>query len=446
MSPFEPDGVYANIPYRVLPDCSIEAMMPSGSVKFKNLDQFMASATGATTTNTEAHSLNDVPEDANELPGNANERFANLPASTQPRDYYSILLDSIKKTEQNPAQLRALVYERARFNFKRDILYGHSSLNLVDIMRHVNNFELAVARIEASSTDGQYSATYQENGFELAGGQDDLIDSDHYSSNNAVQILPPSALGPQYAGSNREDFRYDRRLDELVPHVRFGNQLLVIMILGIVFIGSVIAAGTLLHSYTVSPQIATANTLPVTPVKTPPKVSFPLPTSYGIYALSDNKLAELKPLPISVPDSRVALSARLTKPTTTTISDNKPSFILFRRDLLNNAPEKVAVRVIARMARQTKIAAGTATETNIEGAWRIRNISREFKVSPIPGQREMVIARPDNNQSLAAGRYALVLNRVGYDFTVKGPVQSPEFCLEGFEAASGSVFTQCRTP
>ena len=103
------------------------------------------------------------------------------------------------------------------------------------------------------------------------------------------------------------------------------------------------------------------------------------------------------------------------------------------------------LRVIARMARETKIVDGKATTTKIDEAWRIRNISRELKISPIPGQREMVIARADD-VTLAPGRYALVLNRVGYDFTINGPVNSLEFCLEGFEAANGSVFTQCRAP
>ena len=182
------------------------------------------------------------------------------------------------------------------------------------------------------------------------------------------------------------------------------------------------------------------------PTDNSPKVAFPLPNSFGIYVLSDNKLTELEPLPISIPDARIALSAEIDKPSATTISDERPAFILFRRDLLNNVPQKIMLRVIAHMARETKIVGGKAGTTNIDGAWRIRNISRELKISPIPGQREMVIARLDGDVPLATGRYALVLNRTGYDFAVKGTVQSPEFCLEKFETSSGSVFNQCRTP
>jgi len=98
------------------------------------------------------------------------------------------------------------------------------------------------------------------------------------------------------------------------------------------------------------------------------------------------------------------------------------------------------------MARETKIVGGKAGTANIENAWRVRNISRDLKLSPVPGQREMLIARVDDDVSLPAGRYALVLNRTGYDFAITGTVTSPAFCLEKFETANGSVFNQCRTP
>ena len=51
---FEPEGVYCNVPYRVLPDSSIEAMMSGGLVKFKNMDLFLAASGGdRADTNTE---------------------------------------------------------------------------------------------------------------------------------------------------------------------------------------------------------------------------------------------------------------------------------------------------------------------------------------------------------------------------------------------------------
>ncbi len=152
MTSFEPDGVYAGIPYRVLADNSIEAMLPGGLVKFKNLDQLLASVNGPPI---------DVTRSFDVL-GNADTRNGGLPALARPLDYYSLLLDAIKKAERNSAQLRALVYERARFNFKRDILFGHSSLGMADLVRHINDFELAVARIEATADIDEPSTAYRE--------------------------------------------------------------------------------------------------------------------------------------------------------------------------------------------------------------------------------------------------------------------------------------------
>jgi hypothetical protein len=41
--PFEPDGVYAGIPYRVAPDGSIDAIMQGAMVRFRDFDKFTGS-------------------------------------------------------------------------------------------------------------------------------------------------------------------------------------------------------------------------------------------------------------------------------------------------------------------------------------------------------------------------------------------------------------------
>src|SRR4029077_2942579 len=175
MTPFERDGVYNSIPYRVLSDHSIEAMMPGGLVRFANMDQFVAESGSAFARTTETLSTrNDV----------------NIPASARPLDYYSILMEAISTTKQNSAQLRALVYERARFNLKRDVLFGNSSMGLADVVRKINEFELAVARIEANATDDPLAITYR--GSELGGDVP-------VRATSAIQILPPKPTPPLYA-------------------------------------------------------------------------------------------------------------------------------------------------------------------------------------------------------------------------------------------------------
>ena len=449
MTPFEPDGVYNSIPYRVLPDRSIEAMMPGGLLRFKTMDQFVVSSASVDASRNDAHSAT-----SNDVLDIASGRNGNVPA--RPVDYYSILLEAIDRTKQNSAQLRALVYERARFNLKREVLFGYSSMGLTDVVRQIHDFENAVARIEASATEDEPRHAFRE--------QEEPRDTVPAKPNAAVQVLPPKPMPPLYAGlkplQRTDSAQFARLSEEFVRHVRSTNKFIGVALLGIAIIGTVIIT-MLLPSHKTSSGIEMASKLPQNgetattrgkpdedggaPADSSVKVPFPLPTSFGIYVLSNDKLTELKPLPIGIPDPRIALSAEIDQPSTTTISDDKPAFILFRRDLLNNAP-KVTLRVIAHMARETKIVGGKAGTANVENAWRVRNISRDLKLSPVPGQREMLIARVDDDVALTAGRYALVLNRTGFDFAITGTVTSPVFCLEKFETANGSVFNQCRTP
>ena len=108
----------------------------------------MASAASVAASTNVKHST--IP---NGVSGNTNDWNGNVPAPAAPLDYYSILLEAIERAKQNPAQLRTLVYERALFNLKRDVLFGHSSMGLADVVRQIHEFEFAVARIEVNATD-----------------------------------------------------------------------------------------------------------------------------------------------------------------------------------------------------------------------------------------------------------------------------------------------------
>jgi hypothetical protein len=175
----------------------------------------------------------------------------------------------------------------------------------------------------------------------------------------------------------------------------------------------------------------------------PSALPFPLPKTYGVYAGGNGQLTELEPLPIRIPDARILLSAEIRKPSETIVAGGKLAFVVFRRDLLHSAPRTVSVRVVARVTRAMRFVNDKPVVTPIEGAWRIRNKGYELRVSPVDGQREMIIIQPDPDFVFPAGRYALVLNGVGYDFTVPGPVTSPEQCLELAEMLNGTVLSEC---
>jgi hypothetical protein len=176
------------------------------------------------------------------------------------------------------------------------------------------------------------------------------------------------------------------------------------------------------------------------------KQEFPLPDDYGAYALADGKLTELSVLPMRVPDARVAISPAITTPSHAHLSTAKLSFVIYRRDFANSVPERANIRVIAQVVRALTFAAkGKATTTNIDDTWVVRSNSYEMKVAPVRDNPEMVLVRPkDANVILPAGRYALVLNNVAYDFTIDGPLTDAAHCLERSDTLTSPVYSECR--
>jgi hypothetical protein len=121
------------------------------------------------------------------------------------------------------------------------------------------------------------------------------------------------------------------------------------------------------------------------PAPQPPDLpAFPVPSDYGIYALSNGKLSELEALPEQVPDKRVSVSTPVSKASRTTLSDGHAKFVAFRRDLAGNAPDRVDVRVVAQVRRSlTFDAKGKASYSPVSGEWNIRNTAYQFRVRPI---------------------------------------------------------------
>jgi hypothetical protein len=177
-------------------------------------------------------------------------------------------------------------------------------------------------------------------------------------------------------------------------------------------------------------------------------LSFPVPSDYGVYALTDGTLSELSRLPEQVPDKRIAMSTPVNQPSRTIIPDGKARFILFRRDLAGNAPERIDVRVVAQVVRAlTFDSKGKPRLSPVSDAWNIRNLSYEFRVRPIAGNPEMLMVQSENPDfTLPAGRYVLALRDQGYDFTVSGKVTEPAHCLERTDAANGAFYSECQQP
>ena len=174
--------------------------------------------------------------------------------------------------------------------------------------------------------------------------------------------------------------------------------------------------------------------------------AFPLPTDYGVYAVNNDKLSELNLLQEQVPDKRIAMSTPINQPSRTTLPDGKVKFVVFRRDLAGSAPDRIDVRVVARVVRAlTFDGKGKASFVPVTDAWNIRNQSYEFRVRPLPGNPEMLTMQAEKPDfTLPAGRYVLALKNQGYDFTVAGKVTDPSQCLERTDAANGAFYSDCQ--
>lgn len=171
----------------------------------------------------------------------------------------------------------------------------------------------------------------------------------------------------------------------------------------------------------------------------------PPPTLYGVYASLEGRLAELSPITTMPVDPRVKTPVQISQPSSVRLPGDHLGFVIYRRDLANSAPDKISVRVVARLARMMKFEPGGNSFAAPQGdTWILRNNGYEFRVMPLPEDREMIFVRPaELGMTLPAGRYALIFNEQLYDFTIEGAVRDPAQCVEGAPTARGPVFYDC---
>ncbi|MET4390500.1 hypothetical protein ABIB73_006282 [Bradyrhizobium sp. F1.4.3] len=187
------------------------------------------------------------------------------------------------------------------------------------------------------------------------------------------------------------------------------------------------------------PEMAAAVAAPAKPTRV-------LPTDYGIYALVDDRsLAELNATGVTAPDMRIAISPEFKKPDRPHLPNGHPKFIVFRRDAANSIPERVEVRVVAKIAREFSTDAAGKTLSGGDDVGVIRNFSYPFRVSPIPGTPEMYeLHAGDSELELPPGHYVLSLGTQAYYFQVDGEITDPRQCLEKVVAGNGTFYAPCK--
>ena len=404
------------------------------------------------------------------------DQLAASEAGTE-QDHYSALVRMLSEVSQDHAQLRTFIYEFARVTLRKKLYSKFLDGAWSEVNEQVRALEAAIDQIEA---DFQNSAPRLR------------FESEPALGHRTTPSLPVRR-GLQKTGTFGDDAIQDRSLlirspkyaETALPIISDGNdrlanafigkqlhstfwwntQLVVAAAIGIAIfatadVPSVVNRLALYWQAQPSPAKATAEIeRKQNPAAGGEAVSaksnetnrtrtadLPVPTEYGAFAVINGKLNELEPLPIRVPDSRVAISAAISAPSRTHFPAAQLQFVIFRRDLLNNAPDRVPVRVVAQVMRAlTFDTAGHPKTTNLEQSWVIRNNSYTMKVAPLGDNPEMIVIRPDPaNFVFPAGRYALVLKGVGYDFTVDGPVTDTAHCLERTDALNVPIYSECR--
>jgi hypothetical protein len=357
------------------------------------------------------------------------------PPPLQEVEFALILAQMINTVKQDPTQLRFAVYEFARSKLAHNL----PDADEAERKRLQSALEVAIKGVEQFSqrTDQDQRLLPPPPSMALTVGPDP-------PARSQVAVISNPRGGyteaewkplPSRFGERRRTFRIWRAASVAV------GVLIAAGLAGLLYAPRLLQAPAPVASAT--PAAPPPETKVAAPAETLP---FAIPSDYGIYALNNGKLSELDPLPIMVPDRRVAVSTPVSKESRTTLPDGHTKFVAFRRDLAANAPDRVDVRVVARVVRALSFdAAGKASYSPVSDEWSIRNTAFEFRVRPIVGHPEMLLIQPENHEfTLPPGRYILALKSQAYDFTIAGDATDPSQCLERTDAANGTFYSDCQ--
>ena len=357
-------------------------------------------------------------------------------------DFALVLSRMIDSVSADPELLRTSVYELARHKLQEQIAEEIPD----ERDRLADALEVAIQGVET------HFSRLETRALGAPEGQSRLSLPAYQGAPQTVAVIGSGDARPVPLLTGRSD-KLDRRRWEFSAPWRYLSVLALIAVVGFVIQQRGNLAAMLRTK--VGPGIVATKTAPkqvsVEQTSSPQQDIAPargaglVPTTFGVYAVSDGKLHALEMLPGRAPDPRVAISPAIPTPSKTMLPDRHIKFIVFRRDSATNALERVEVRVIAKIAQAMKFdAAGKPVITKAEDSWVIRNISYPFRTAPLKGQPDMYEVLGDDDKPLGPGRYALVLKGEAYDFSVAGEITDTRQCLESLAAANGAFYTECQ--
>jgi hypothetical protein len=388
--------------------------------------------------------------------------------SRMSQEYYTVLARTMAAAGRDHAQLRTMVYQLARIKLRKELYGGANCASLADTRQQIFALETAIEQLEsdvvgstkhlASSSKGEVTqralVASTDSALVVPRNSHELTVPRSY----AVELLPPVVPASRYGVGDKWQLPASSTADARVYTARpvgkasrafwWRLQLVLATILGVVIFDATQTPVDLPGVQTRDARDVSPSAVPEPqPNAVPASVGVPVPTTYGVYALSHGQLTDLGTLPIRIPDQSVAISALISEPSRTTLPDGRLQFIVFRRDLVSSAPDRAMVRVVAQVMRALTFDAGKPKTIAVTGSWAVRGNTYELRVAPVSGNPEMVTIGPENPDfSFPAGRYALLVGDAAYDFTVAGPITDPAHCLERTDTMGAPVYYECRSP
>jgi hypothetical protein len=389
--------------------------------------------------------------------------------SVSEQDHYSALARMVADLSQDHAQLRTFIYEFVRVKLRKQLYPRFVEGDWAEIEQQVLGLEAAIDRIEADFLQNAPALQFTPQPALSDRTQEQVTRSKvalRFDSQkpigfsyNGIPVRSPLARSSPYRASpvpfvsNDGDRLANAFLGKHLRSTFWRNtQLIAASLIGVVIYATMglhwldrLAQASLTNNVEKTHSVVASDSGEGLRRQSP---TSPLPVDYGAYVLFNGRLTELEQLPIKVPDPRVAISASFSIPSRTRLPMGRLEFVVFRRDLMNSAPDRIAVRVVAQVARVlTFDVAGNPKKNSVEQSWVIRDNSYQMRVAPYADNPEMIVIRPDRpDLDLPAGRYALVLKGVGYDFTVDGGRADAAHCLERTDALNAPIYSECPKP
>jgi hypothetical protein len=376
------------------------------------------------------------------------------PASTPEVEFALVLSRIIDSVKNDPEQLRDTVYELARRKLQEQL----TQEGVEETAPLVNALEVAIQGVEKFSrnNDKKWALTRLPPHREISSAHGNAPRMDLVTFDQPV--LPELPVLDAQVSEPASKSRDRTRTTGFTAPWRFITVLAIFLTVAFVIRQQGVTLESVrktAHFLMAQPASITRST-PAAPPQAAPGVAesatakpSPLvPTSYGIYAVSEDKLYELEPLPGRAPDIRIAVSPMITTPSRAVLPNGRLRFVVFRRDSASSAADHAEVRVIAKIVRATSFdKAGKPIVSAAEDNWVIRNISIPYRTAPSRDNPDMYeIHGADEDSALSPGRYALILKGQAYDFSVAGTVTDTKQCLEQLAAANGAFYSECQKP